>query len=138
LICPVCWAADCGWDGAQAGPADAIRIQNKLVTATRKTCIALAAGILAEILACLISLPELAKTGSRMPTAPFVFPYALLAIHALPELKYVPGVLLLAQFPTYGAIFAWGWIENREQSVGRRLAAYHLFLGFGCALIYSV
>lgn len=67
----------------------------------------------------------------------FLFPYAFLYGMYLRIESFVVLILIVAQFPAYGAIFAWAWVKNCQVKVGWRLLVLHLLLGIGCALIVS-
>ena len=89
-------------------------------------------------LALRFSLPEMAKTDTGMPTAPFVFPYALMTIRMFELNKPLLAILILGQFPAYGVILGRAWVRNAITAASWRLALLHILLGSTCALLYSL
>lgn len=80
---------------------------------------------------------ELAKSdGYHLAFPAFLFPYAMYALFFSP-IKIALVLLIAAQFPVYGVIFAWAWVKDCEAKVGWRLLLFHLLLGIGCALVFS-
>lgn len=102
------------------------------MTATKKICASIGVAVALAVFGCYLALPEVAR-GGNLALPAFLFPYAM--FFGGENLWFL--VLCAAQFPIYGAIFAWAWIKGWEVKVGWRLLALHLLLGIGCALIAS-
>jgi len=108
------------------------------MTASRKVITAIAITIVVTMLAVGLSGSEMAMSDGRKPTAPFVFPYAMLAVHLFNVSSLSFAILALGQFPLYGAILAWAWVVNCVGKVWWRMGLVHTLVGTASAFLWSI
>ena len=93
--------------------------------------------VVVTIIALGISLPDFARSDARMRTAPFMLPFALLVAYNFPDIEWGVLWLALAQFPCYGVILGFAWVDNKLERVWWRLLLFHALLGASCTFVYS-
>ncbi len=92
----------------------------------------------ATAIGAVFTMPVLAH-GSYTPTCLF-FPYAMLALYVFKHGGEKWALALgLSQFFLYAAFYAWRWVwEDDTRWLVTRIAAIHLLVGIGAAVLYGV